>query len=49
MNWPTFLVAGLVAAVFATIVFFEIRKKKSGKGCCSCGGSCGGCPVGCHK
>ncbi len=48
MNWPTILVAALVAVVFIAIVVSEIKKKKSGKGSCSCGGNCGVCPMGCH-
>ena len=47
MNWPTIIVASLVALVFVVIVAFEVRKRKSGKGSCSCGGSCGGCAGGC--
>ena len=41
MNWPTIIIASLVAIVFLAIVVAEVRKRKSGKGACSCGGSCG--------
>lgn len=47
MNWPTIIIASLVAIVFVAIVVSEVRKRKSGKGACSCGGSCGGCAGGC--
>lgn len=47
MNWPTIIIASLVAIVFLAIVVAEVRKRKSGKGACSCGGSCGGCAGGC--
>lgn len=43
MNAPTIIVASVVAAVFIAIVINEIRKRKSGKGGCSCG--CGGCAM----
>ena len=46
MNAPTIIIAVLVATVFAVIVFFEIRKRKQGKGGCSCG--CSGCGMNCH-
>lgn len=51
MNWPTILIAAVVAVIFFAIVINEIRKKKQGKGSCSCGGSCGACPMGgsCHS
>lgn len=48
MNWPTIIVAALVAVVFIVIVVNEIHKKKSGKSSCSCGGSCGACGMNCH-
>ena len=43
MNLPTLIGTIIVAVVFIALVVSEIRKKKSGKGSCSCGGSCGGC------
>ncbi len=51
MNWPTIIVAAVVAAVFVAIVIGEIRKRKNGKGGCACGGSCGGCAMSgmCHS
>jgi len=49
MNWPTIIVAFLVAAAVVAIVVNEIRKKKRGESSCSC--SCSGCPMSgkCHK
>ncbi len=49
MNWPTLLIAAVVAGIFLAIVISEIRKKKQGKSSCSC--SCGGCPMSgsCHS
>ena len=45
MNWPTLLIAALVAAAFAAIIVSGVRKKKCGKSSCSCGScaSCGAC------
>lgn len=48
MNWPTILIASIVAVVFLAIVIFGIRNKKKGKSSCSCGGSCGGCAMSDH-
>ena len=49
MNWPTVIVAAVVAAIFIAIVVGEIRKRKNGGGGCSCG--CGGCAMRdtCHQ
>ena len=48
MDWPTIIIAAVIAAVFAVIVVNGIRNKKKGKSSCSCG--CGGCPMSgqCH-
>lgn len=48
MNIPTLIVALIVAALFVAIVVSEYKKKKSGKGSCSCG--CSGCSMSdvCH-
>ena len=45
MNWPTLLIAGLVAAAFAAIIVSGVRKKKHGKSSCACGScaACGAC------
>ena len=43
MNIPTIIVAAIVAVLFVAIVVSEIKKKKSGKGSCSCG--CSGCAM----
>jgi len=47
--WPTIIVATIVAVIFVAIVVNEIKKKKSGKGGCSCGGNCGACGMSCHS
>ena len=38
MNLPTIIVASVIAIVFIIIVAGEIKKRKNGKGCCSCAG-----------
>ena len=48
MEWPTILVATVVAGIFIAIVVCGIINKKKGKGGCSCGGNCGSCGCGCH-
>ena len=40
-------IATVIAAAFAAVVVKMIIDKKKGKHSCSCGGSCGACPVGC--
>lgn len=42
MNFPTLLLAALVAAVFLAIVVNGARKRKRGGSGCGCG--CAGCP-----
>ncbi len=42
-NLSTVMVAAIVAAVFVAIVVSEIKKRRSGKGACSCG--CSGCAL----
>ncbi|MBR5614956.1 MAG: FeoB-associated Cys-rich membrane protein [Clostridia bacterium] len=42
-NLSTAIVAAIVAAVFVAIVVSEIKKRRSGKGSCSCG--CSGCAL----
>lgn len=48
MNWPTILVAILVAVVVLGIIIRGIRNKKKGGSACSCG--CGACSMreSCH-
>ena len=48
-NLGTIIVAALLLAAVARIVFSLIRKKKSGSPSCGCG--CGDCPMhgSCHK
>ena len=51
MNLATWIIAGLVAAVFTAIVGRGIYNRKKGRSSCSCGCSCGGCSASsmCHK
>ncbi len=39
----TFIVSAVIGLLIASIVINEIRKKKSGKGTCSCG--CSACAM----
>ncbi len=47
----TIIIGSIVAVIFVAIIVSQVRKIKSGKGFCSCGGSCGGCAMKdlCHK
>ena len=45
MDWPTILVASVIAVIFAAIVITGIRNKQKGKHSCSCGGNCGACGI----
>ena len=49
MDWPTIIVAAVIAVLFALVIFFHFRNKKKGKGSCSCG--CSGCAMSdiCHS
>lgn len=49
MNWPTIIIASIIAVIFVAIVVGEIKKRKSGQGSCSCG--CSGCAMAesCHS
>lgn len=49
MNWQTWLVLGIIAVIFASIVVVSVINKKKGKSSCSCG--CSGCAMkdACHK
>lgn len=51
MNFPTFIIAFIVAVILVTIIVVQIKNKKKGKGTCNCGLSCGGCAMkdSCHK
>ena len=44
---PTIIVGSIVAILFVAIIINEIKKKKSGKGGCSCGGNCCACGMNC--
>ena len=50
MNPATFAVASVIAIVFVAIIVREVKKRKSGKGGCSCSDSCAGCAMknSCH-
>ena len=43
----TAIIATVIALAFVAVVVVMIINKKKGKHSCSCGGSCGACPVGC--
>lgn len=45
----TIIIASMIAIAFVAIIVNEVKKKKSGKGSCSCGGSCGACGMNCHS
>ena len=49
MNASTVIVALIVAAIFVAIIVSQVRKKKQGKGSCSCG--CSDCSMSgiCHE
>ena len=44
----TVLVGSVIAALFVAVIISEVKKKKSGKSSCSCGGNCGACDL-CKK
>ena len=46
---PTIIIATVIAVIFIAVIVNEVRKKKSGKSSCSCGGNCGACGMGCHE
>lgn len=50
-NWGTIIVGAIVLALIAGIILKMHRDRKKGKGSCSCGNSCEGCPSCsmCHK
>ncbi len=50
MDWPTVIVAVIVGALLLAVLTRIIVNKKRGKGGCSCGSSCSGCPMSgdCH-
>ena len=41
MNWQSWLVLAILAAIIIAIIVTAVRNKKKGKTSCSCG--CGGC------
>ncbi|MBE6600555.1 MAG: FeoB-associated Cys-rich membrane protein [Ruminococcaceae bacterium] len=45
MEWISILIIAVIAAAFAAVVARLIINKKKGKHICSCGGSCGSCPM----
>ena len=48
MDWPTIIVAAIIAVIFLAIVITGIRNRIQGKSSCSCGGNCGACGGNCH-
>ena len=50
MNWPTIIVAAVIALICSAILVSAIRNRKNGKHSCSCGGGCSGCAMNgtCH-
>ena len=50
-NIATIIILAILILAVGAIIRNMIKNKKSGKSSCSCGSSCGGCPVGesCHK
>lgn len=46
---PTIIIASLIGILVIAIIVGEIKKRKAGKGSCSCG--CGGCALKdkCHQ
>ena len=49
MNWPTIIVAAVVAIIFVSIITVGFINRAKGKSSCSCGGSCGSCGMNCHQ
>lgn len=41
--WLSYVLIGLIAAAFVSVVAIGIRNKRQGKSSCSCGGNCGAC------
>lgn len=44
-NLGSIAVLGILAVIIGLVAFKIIRDKKSGKSSCSCGSSCGSCPM----
>ena len=51
MDFLSALILGIVLLAVVGVILREIRLRKQGKSSCSCGGSCGGCPMSgsCHN
>ena len=49
MTWQTWVVLGVIAVIFASVIIKGIINKKKGKSSCSC--DCSGCAMkdACHK
>ena len=45
--WPTIIGASVIGLLVILIYARQIQNKRSGKGGCSCGGSCGACGMNC--
>ena len=48
MDWPTIIVATIIAVILTSIIVCGFINKKKGKSTCSCGRSCGACQLNCH-
>lgn len=44
MNTASWIVLAVIAIIVILVIVHLVRNKKKGKGSCSCGGSCSGCP-----
>ena len=47
---PSIIIISVIALAFGAVIATLVIKKKKGKSICSCGGSCGACPMSgaCH-
>jgi len=43
MPWLSYLLIGVIAAAFISIIVVGVINKKKGRSSCSCGGNCGAC------
>lgn len=46
---PTILISFVILALCVAITARGVHNRRSGKGGCSCGGSCGSCGGACHS
>ncbi len=45
----TLIITVFIAIMVVTIIVRGVKNKKEGKHSCSCGGSCGVCPMNCEN